>query len=61
VRRERYVNRPDLKEIFLNRDRDEGIAIAINRWGYCLRDVGSFAGLHYSWVSRIAKKAKNKT
>jgi REP element-mobilizing transposase RayT len=59
--RERYVSRPNLRDIFAGKERDESIAIAINRWRYSLEDVGKFVGLHYSWVSRIAKKAKNKT
>jgi putative transposase len=61
AKRERYVSRPNLRDIFVQNDRDEGIAIAINQWSYTLKDVGEFVGLHYAHVSRIAKKAKNKT
>ncbi len=61
IKRERYVNRPNLKDIFSGKERNEGIAIAINQWGYNLKEVGKFVGLHYAWVSVIAKKAKNKT
>lgn len=62
VRRERYAARPSLKEIFKDNKRDEGIGQAINRWGYKLKDLEDFLGLHYSRVSRIAKeKAKSKT
>jgi len=43
------------------KERDKGIAVAIDQWRYSLEDVGKFVGLHYSWASRIAKKAKNKT
>lgn len=59
--RERYVSRPNLRDIFAGKERDEGIAIAVNKWRYSLKEVGEFVGLHYSCVSRIAKKAKNKT
>lgn len=61
TKRERHVSRPNLRNIFAQKDRDEGIAIAINQWDYTLKEVGKFVGLHYAHVSRIAKKAKNKT
>lgn len=58
---ERYIGRPSLRDIFAEKERDEGIAVAINQWGYTLKNVGKYVGLHYAWVSKIAKKAKNKT
>lgn len=63
VKKEKYVNRPSLNDIFENKERDEGISVAVNKWGYSLKEVGGLVGLHYSHVSRIAKKekAKNKT
>ncbi|TET71763.1 MAG: transposase [Candidatus Aminicenantes bacterium] len=61
AKREKYVSRLNLRDIFAGKERDEGIAIAINRWRYSLEDVGKFVRLHYSCVSRIAKKAKNNT
>ena len=64
TRKERYSDRPELEKIFHGKSRDEGIGIAINEWGYVLKEVGDFVHLHYSTVSRIAKKmsyAKNKT
>jgi REP element-mobilizing transposase RayT len=61
-KQEKYVSRPKLNEIFYEVNRDEGINIAINKWGYSLKAVGDFLDLHYSWISRIANgKAKNKT
>jgi len=62
--RERHAVRPSLQEIFKDRDRDEGIREAINRWGFKLKEVGDYLGLHYSRVSKIAgmkEKAKGKT
>lgn len=61
AKKEKYVHRPDLKDIFDKHKRDAGIPIAVNHWGYGLKEVGDFVGIHYSWVSRIARKAKNKT
>lgn len=58
VRRERYAARPSLKDIFSGRVREEGIAEAINKWGYKLKDVGDYLDLHYSRVSRIASQTK---
>ena len=63
TRKERYPDRPELEKIFHEISRDEGVDIAINEWGYVLKEVGDFVNLHYSTVSRISKKmsyAKNK-
>ena len=60
----RYPDRPEMDKIFNNKSRNEGIGIAINQWGYGLQEVGGYVNLHYSTISRIAKKnqnAKNKT
>ena len=62
VRAEKYAARPPLLEIFAGVDRDDGIHDAVYRWGYKLKDVGNYLGLHYSRVSKIAgKMAKSKT
>ncbi len=62
VRQEKYAARPSLVEIFEGSVRDEAIYEAVCRWGYKLREVGNFVGLHYSRVSRIASNiAKSKT
>lgn len=53
---ERYAARPDLEEIFSNHDRDTGIYSAIHKYGYTLRSVGDFLGMHYSAVSRIVNR-----
>jgi putative transposase len=62
LRQEKYAARPSLEDIFRRNDRDNAIHEAVCRWGYKLKEVGDFVGLHYSWVSRIASNvAKNKT
>ena len=62
VRRQKYAARPSLEEIFEGEGRDGAMCEAIYRWGYKLKEVGEFLGLHYSRVSRIASGvAKSKT
>lgn len=58
VRREKYAARPSLPEIFNHQKRNAGIHDAVIKWGYTLKEVGDYVGLHYSRVSRVAK---NKT
>ena len=62
---QRYVNRPDLNEIFKNTrgekgKRDTGIAMAVERWGYSEREVPDHLDLHYSTVSRLIKEGNVK-
>ena len=62
VRREKYAARPSLQVLFDTDKRNEAIHEAVCRWGYKLREVGDYLGLHYSRVSRIAAMvAKSKT
>lgn len=62
IRQERYAGKPSLEEIFSRVSREKGIADAVNKWGYKLKEVGVHLNLHYSRVSRIASKmAKSKT
>ena len=62
---QRYINRPALKEIFKNtegkrRERNRGIADAVERWGYSQREVADYLKLHYSTVSRLIKEVESK-
>ena len=43
------------------RDRNEAISLAYASGGYTLKEIGDYFGLHYSRVSRIIERAKNKT
>jgi len=59
-RRERRTARPDLGSRFAKvrgkRERNERIHEALRVQGYTLQEVADAAGLHYSTVSRIAKR-----
>jgi REP-associated tyrosine transposase len=58
-RTQRYLNRPNLEQLFLRRmDRGRGrrnrkIAEAVRAWGYSQKQIADFLGMHYSTVSRI--------
>jgi REP element-mobilizing transposase RayT len=41
--------------------RDDAIVKAYSSGGYSMKSIGEYFGLHYSRISRILKKAKNKT
>ena len=61
---QRYLNRPNLTEIFENArgekgKRDRGIAEAVKRWGYSEREVADYLRLHYSTVSRLIWRGAN--
>jgi putative transposase len=55
-KRERFADRPTLGSIFGDNDREIGIYKAFCKYEYRLKEIGDFLGLHYSVVSRIAKK-----
>jgi len=63
----KYAARPPLEDIFSSQERNAGSHDAVIKWGYALKEVGAYVGLHYPGASRIAflmaesKKAKNKT
>jgi REP element-mobilizing transposase RayT len=59
-RRERLTARPSLAKLFAKASdkttRNERIREALRLHGYTLQEVGDAVGLHYSTVSRIAKR-----
>jgi len=61
-RRERYAARPSLGEILGVEDVgdsvDAGIKNAYDRYGYTLKEIGDFLGLHYSTISKRLKNAE---
>lgn len=55
-RRERFADRPMLEEIFECGDRDIGIYRAFYKYEYRLKEIGDFLGVHYSLVSKVARR-----
>ncbi len=56
-----YVNRPFLNDIFQNRDKkEERIYQAYQNYGYTLKDIAKHLGVHYTTISRVIKKIEEK-
>lgn len=59
-KKQRFALRPSLKEIFQkNNTRDIQIYQANKRYGYTLKEIGQYLGLHYSTISKIIKRMEN--
>jgi putative transposase len=61
-RPQRYLGRPELKEIFRGKDqrkRREMMYRAHVRFGYTLKEIADYLGLHYTTVSRGVSGHKN--
>lgn len=63
-RRERFLNRPALSEIFatewdrlLKEERDAKIVASVSEYGYSQTEIARHLGLHYSTVSLIVKRS----
>lgn len=63
---QRYLSRPNLEEIF-NQERikdkqmrDKQIHKAIILYGYLLREVADYLGVHYTTISKALKEAERK-
>ncbi len=59
-KRQRYANRPPLKEIFTagksKRKRDEAIVASHITYGYDQKEIANFLNIHYTTVSRAIKR-----
>jgi len=61
-RQQRHAGRPDIKEIFAEGDniakasRNEKIYEAHIKYGYTLKEVADYLGLHYTSVSKIVRR-----
>jgi hypothetical protein len=60
-KRQRYIDRPTLKDIFSNielsekKKRNKKIVEAIERYGYSQREIARHLGLHYASISRLVR------
>jgi len=62
-RKQRYVTRPPLNEILKYKDKkskDQAMYEAHLLYGYTLKDIAEFIGVHYTTVSRMIKKIEQE-
>ena len=63
TREQRYVTRPPLNEIISYQDRklkDQAMYKAHLQYGYTLKDIAEYIGVHYTTVSRVIKKIERE-
>ena len=63
-KRQRYVGRPPLERLLADRADARAVQEAVKEYGYSLKEVGEYLGIHYSTVSRrvtTVANARNKT
>lgn len=59
---QRYIDRPDLDEIFRKKElsdkkkRNIRIIEAVERYGYSQREIARYFGMHYASISRLARQ-----
>jgi len=58
-REQRLVNRPSLLDVFASAPQGPAIASAYREFGYTLREISNFLGVHYSTVSRRLHKQES--
>jgi REP element-mobilizing transposase RayT len=63
---QRFATRPSLSTLFqgakkAKEERNERIRKAYLEYGYTLSEIGNYLGLHYSTISRIARKEQSQT
>ena len=59
-REQRLVSRPPIEDIFGATPEERAIATAYREYGYRLREIADFLGVHYSTVSRRLKKQEKR-
>lgn len=62
-RKQRFVTRPPLNEILKYQDKkskDQAIYEACLQYGYTLKDIAEYFGVHYTTVSRVIKKIEGE-
>jgi putative transposase len=62
-RAQRFAGRPTLDEVFSGvasrADRNARCAVAVRSFGYTLRELADFLGLHYATISRVLEQSDN--
>ena len=59
TKKQRYVTRPPLNEIFEPKDKkskDQAMYEAHQQYGYTLKDIAEYIGVHYTTVSKVIKR-----
>lgn len=65
-RQQRYAGTPDLKEVFNKQgpggkdDRNQGVYAAHVNYGYSLKEIADYLGIHYTTVSKAIKETEHK-
>ena len=62
TRKQRYVNKLPLNEILKYQDKlkDQAMYAAYLQYGYTLKDIAEYIGVHYSTVSRVIKRIESE-
>ena len=59
TKKQRYVTKPPLNEIFEPKDKkskDQAMYEAHQQYGYTLKDIAEYIGVHYTTVSKVIKR-----
>jgi len=60
-RKQLYATRPSLEKIFQTNDkRERKIYQANQNYGYALKEIAEYLGLHYTTISKIIKKIESE-
>ena len=57
---QRMIDRPPLSEVFSSAVEGEGILKAYRDYGYTLREIAKFLGIHYATVSRRLRRLEQR-
>lgn len=61
TREQRYVTRPPLNEIFKDKkSKEEAMYEACLKYGYTLKDIAEYIGVHYTTVSKVIKRIEQE-
>jgi DNA-binding MarR family transcriptional regulator len=62
-KKQRYVTRPPLNEILKYKDKkskNQAMHEACLQYGYTLREIAEYIGVHYTTVSKVIKKIEGE-